>query len=66
MPENYLFPLERRPGEDDWERALAQAAALINRYLDMHTAVDEPAANALRFAKHCTSFTGLFYGRSPN
>jgi hypothetical protein len=34
MPKNYLFPLERRPGEDDWQRVLAQAETLIERYLE--------------------------------
>jgi hypothetical protein len=33
MPKDYLFPLERQAGDDDWQRALAQAQDLIRRYL---------------------------------
>lgn len=33
MPASHLFPLERLPGDDDWQRALAQAKELIERYL---------------------------------
>jgi hypothetical protein len=65
MPENYLFPLDWRPGEDDWERALAQAKALINRYLE----TGERGA-VLRESQGggCGSSTAMcmIYGRSPD